>query len=120
MEDAFEAGYDPALELATHSAKTRHRKEQEQDERERPDLELEIQDAEPWTEHLRRKEQDVIDPIVKGEEVGHYYVLLGPKVKCYPSLICGQNILTSTLGHGENDNDFRCDGSHSSRGCRHM
>lgn len=85
MEDAFGAGYDPALELATHSAKARRRKEQEQQERERPDLELEIQDAEPWTEHLRRKEQDVIDLIVKGEEAGHYYVLLGAKVKQYPS-----------------------------------
>lgn len=89
MEDAFGAGYDPALELATHSAKTRHRKEREQQERERPDLELEIQDAEPWTEHLRRKEQDVIDLIVKGEEVGHYYVLLGAKVKWHPSPGCG-------------------------------
>jgi len=78
MEDAFSAGYDPALELASHSAKTRHREEQKQQER--PDLELEIEDSEPWTEHLRRKEQDVIDLIVRGEEAGHYYVLLGAKV----------------------------------------
>ena len=79
MEDAFEAGYDPALELATHSAKTYNRAKESQQGRERPDLELEIQDSEPWTEHLRRKEQDVIDLIVKGEEAGHYYVLLGAK-----------------------------------------
>ena len=78
MQDAFNAGYDPALELATHSAKARHRAEQEQQEK--PDLELEIEDSEPWTQHLRRKEQDVIDLIVKGEEAGHYYVLLGAKV----------------------------------------
>lgn len=78
MEEAFSPGYDPALELATHSAKTRHRAQQE--EQERMDLELEIEDPEPWTQHLRRKEQDVIDLIVKGEEVGHYYVLLGAKV----------------------------------------
>ena len=80
MEDAFKAGYDPALELATHSAKAHHRTKQSQQEQERADLELEIQDTEPWTEHLRRKEQDVIDLIVKGEEAGHYYVLLGAKV----------------------------------------
>lgn len=78
MEDAFRAGYDPALELATHSAKTRRRVEQEKQER--ADLELDIEDPEPWTQHLRRKEQDVIDLIVKGGEVGHYYVLLGAKV----------------------------------------
>ena len=81
MEDAFRGGYDPALELATHPAKTRHRAEQEQQKRERQDLELEIQDVEPWTQHLRRKEQDVIDLIVKGEEAGYYYVLLGAKVE---------------------------------------
>jgi len=81
MGEAFQAGYDPALELATHSAKKRDRKKQEQEEQERPDLELEIQDAELWTEHLRRKEQDIIDLIVKGEEAGHYYVLLGSKVR---------------------------------------
>ncbi|KAK7033861.1 hypothetical protein R3P38DRAFT_3264531 [Favolaschia claudopus] len=33
----------------------------------------------PWTEHLRRKEQDAIDEIVQGRELGHYFVLLGPK-----------------------------------------
>ena len=78
MEEAFSPGYDPALELATHSAKPRDSAEQKRTGR--VDLELEIEDSEPWTQHLRRKEQDVIDLIVKGEEVGHYYVLLGAKV----------------------------------------
>jgi len=118
MEEAFSPGYDPALELATHSAKTRHRAGQ--GEQERPDLELEIEDSEPWTEHLRRKEQDVIDLIVKGEEVGHYYVLLGAKVASYPSPACGWNISLFTSGYGKNDNDFRCDGIHSSRGRCHV
>jgi len=86
MEDAFSAGYDPALELALHSAKMRHREEQGQ--RERLDLEPEIEDSEPWTENLRRKEQDVIDLIVRGEGAGYYYVLLGAKVAwCSPP--CG-------------------------------
>jgi len=116
MEDAFSAGYDPVLEIATHSATMRHLEEQ----RERSDLELEIEDSEPWTEHLRRKEQDVIDLIVKGEEAGHYYVLLGAKVASYPSPTCGWNISTFTSGYGENDNDSRCDGIHSSRGRRHV
>lgn len=77
MEDAFNGGYDPALELATHTVKARGRGEQSG---QRPDLELEIGDPGPWTQHLRRKEQNVIDLIVKGEETGHYYVLLGAKV----------------------------------------
>ena len=34
----------------------------------------------PWTQHTRRTEQDLIDRIVQGNEVGHYFVLLGPKV----------------------------------------
>ena len=72
MEDAFAGGYDPALELATHQNK--------------PAGDPGIQGVEmnidvPWTEHLRRKEQDQIDRIVSGQETGHYFVLLGPKVR---------------------------------------
>lgn len=77
MEGAFSPGYDPALELAIHSAEARSQAEKDG---QRPDLELEIGDSEPWTQYLRRKEQDIIDLIVKGEESGHYYVLLGAKV----------------------------------------
>ena len=35
----------------------------------------------PWTQHLRRKEQDLVDSIVHGAETGHYYMFLGPKVR---------------------------------------
>lgn len=44
--------------------------------------ELEYETDGPWTQHLRRKEQDWIDRIVQGHEPGHYFVLLGPKVRC--------------------------------------
>ncbi|KAK7057550.1 hypothetical protein R3P38DRAFT_1179312 [Favolaschia claudopus] len=64
IELSFAPGYDPALELATY---------QHDGEDNPPDLEG------PWTEHLRRKEQDAIDEIVQGRELGHYFVLLGPK-----------------------------------------
>lgn len=37
----------------------------------------------PWTEHLRREDQDLMDRIVKGCESGHYFMLLGPKVRFY-------------------------------------
>lgn len=76
MEDAFSSRYDPALELATH-------RERAEGEGERPDLELVT--GGPWTEDLRRKEQDEIDLIVKGGKTGHYYVLLGAKVTCCAS-----------------------------------
>ncbi|KAI0790575.1 hypothetical protein C8Q75DRAFT_762549 [Abortiporus biennis] len=68
IELAFAGGYDPALELATHS-KNR----------------VPIATGEDWqldgfwTEHLRRKEQDLLDRIIHGSEAGHYFMLLGPK-----------------------------------------
>ena len=69
IELAFEAGYDPALELSkTHTSKKATSEESE------------WEGDEPWTEHLRRKEQDTIDLIIKGELLGHYFMLLGPKV----------------------------------------
>ncbi|EIW54461.1 uncharacterized protein TRAVEDRAFT_66816 [Trametes versicolor FP-101664 SS1] len=74
IEKAFAAGYDPALELAKNAIK-------------RPNEavavvageELEWDLEGPWTQHLRRSEQDLIDRIIKGQEVGHYFILLGPK-----------------------------------------
>jgi hypothetical protein len=79
MEKAFAAGYDPALELATHSGKLQPAVEEELDE-----LTFDNDGAQQPTMpsgHLRRREQDWIDRIVHGAETGHYYVLLGPKVK---------------------------------------
>ncbi|KAJ7594947.1 hypothetical protein C8J56DRAFT_928063 [Mycena floridula] len=76
IELAFAAGYDPALELATQHTKKGRNKDKEEDSEE---LELQLDTEIPWTEHLRRKEQDWIDNIVQGEEPGHYFVLLGPK-----------------------------------------
>ncbi|KAJ6593510.1 hypothetical protein B0H19DRAFT_1205053 [Mycena capillaripes] len=71
IENAFSAGYDPALELATYQNKP----PAEEDEGAVSELEADG----PWTQHLRRKEQDWIDAIVQGREPGHYFVLLGPK-----------------------------------------
>lgn len=59
IELAFAAGYDPALELASHGKKG----EKGHDPL---DLETDI----PWTQHLRRKEQDKVDAIVQGKEKG--------------------------------------------------
>ncbi|KAL0955764.1 hypothetical protein HGRIS_001979 [Hohenbuehelia grisea] len=81
IELAFEPGYDPALELARVS---KHPKSESPSGKGEDEQELSIEidgldPDEPWTEHLRRKEQDWIDNIIKGEESGHYFVLLGPK-----------------------------------------
>ncbi|KAJ7072653.1 hypothetical protein C8F01DRAFT_1206138 [Mycena amicta] len=63
IENAFAPGYDPALELVTYQNKPG----------------ASTPEDGPWTQHLRRKEQDRIDAIVHGEEPGHYFVLHGPK-----------------------------------------
>jgi hypothetical protein len=72
IEAAFAAGYDPALELASRSSKGSGSQEEGQ---------ADPASVVPWTEHMRRKEQDYIESIVYGQEQGHYFVLLGPKVR---------------------------------------
>ncbi|PPQ87484.1 hypothetical protein CVT25_008220 [Psilocybe cyanescens] len=72
IENAFAAGYDPALELA----KAHTTKKVPPDENAADPL---FSEDEPWTQNLRRKEQDIIDHIIHGEEAGHYFMLLGPK-----------------------------------------
>ena len=60
-------GYDPALELAVHV----HKRSQNDD------------GTDPITyldgEQIRRKEQSRVDEIVSGTELGHYFLLIGPK-----------------------------------------
>lgn len=65
MEKAFQPGYDPALEIASHAKSA--------------SAHLSIYD-EDGTEHLRRREQELVDRIISGQEKGHYYMLIGPKV----------------------------------------
>ena len=43
-------------------------------------------DVAPWTQHLRREEQDLIDRIIQGLEGGRYFILLGPKVCTFSTL----------------------------------
>ncbi|KAI0359629.1 hypothetical protein OH77DRAFT_1420163 [Trametes cingulata] len=76
IEQAFSAGYDPALELAKNAIKKpQGASDSEPSKNEELDWDLEG----PWTQHLRREEQDLIDRIIRGSEVGHYFILLGPK-----------------------------------------
>ncbi|KAI8973966.1 hypothetical protein BD414DRAFT_498702 [Trametes punicea] len=74
IEKAFAAGYDPALELA-QSAVKKPAESSDPSSTERLDWEVDA----PWTQHLRRQEQDLIERIIRGQEVGHYFILLGPK-----------------------------------------
>ncbi|KAG8816542.1 hypothetical protein FRC17_000293 [Serendipita sp. 399] len=64
IEEAFAKGYDPALELASHVHGGKG---------DDPDLSY----AE--IENMRRREQGRLDTIISGQEVGHYYVMIGPK-----------------------------------------
>ena len=60
-------GYDPALELAKHA---HGGKGIEDGGSEEVDM-----------AHMRREEQEQVDRIIKGEEAGHYFLLMGPKVR---------------------------------------
>ncbi|KZT23533.1 hypothetical protein NEOLEDRAFT_1179982 [Neolentinus lepideus HHB14362 ss-1] len=72
IEKSFTAGYDPALELAKQGKRSAKRRTVVYNE-------FGVETDVPWTEHLRRKEQDLVDSVIKGDETGHYFVLLGPK-----------------------------------------
>jgi len=65
---AFQPGYDPALELAGHITTS-------------PRGPNELTEEDSWKQHLRRKEQPIVDKIIHGEERGKYYLMMGPKVK---------------------------------------
>lgn len=73
IELAFAAGYDPALELANRAKK--------HDDPSNNTTTFEWDTDGPWIEHLRRNDQDQMDHIVNGQELGHYFLLLGPKVR---------------------------------------
>ncbi|KAJ7772141.1 hypothetical protein DFH07DRAFT_803875 [Mycena maculata] len=75
IESAFAPGYDPALELATYQYQSKPTAGTEEE----PVDELDFDADGPWTQHLRRREQDWIDSIVQGHESGGYLLLLGPK-----------------------------------------
>lgn len=71
MEIAFAKGYDPAIELSRHARTGRGV----------DDLKEGVTSE---VENLRQKEQAVIDSIIQGKEPGHYFLLIGPKVRPPP------------------------------------
>ncbi|KAI0821383.1 hypothetical protein BC629DRAFT_1624062 [Irpex lacteus] len=77
IEDAFSAGYDPALELANRA--NRQNEIKESNDTEDPQDTLSWDTDISWKDRLRRKDQDKIDRILHGNESGHYFLLLGPK-----------------------------------------
>jgi hypothetical protein len=89
MEKAFAAGYDPSLELAKS-----HFPGRSDSDGKTVDGDFDDYDQR-WTERLRRKEQDTVDHIIHGQEHGHYFMLLGPKVSAhfFKSLLAIFNIL---------------------------
>ena len=73
MEKAFAAGYDPSLELAKSHFPGRSDSNGGSVDG----------DFDDYHHHLRRKEQDTVDHIIHGQEHGHYFLLLGPKVSAH-------------------------------------
>ncbi|KDN43865.1 hypothetical protein RSAG8_05858, partial [Rhizoctonia solani AG-8 WAC10335] len=65
IEGAFSRGYDPTLELANHPSRSSGRSTDDDDE---------FSDS-----HMKRDEQGRVDSIMKGDEIGHYYLFMGPK-----------------------------------------
>lgn len=76
MEEAFTADYNPALKLASISNET---SAPYKDHVSADELVRDVGDH--WTKHLRREEQELIDRIIQGREVGAYFIFLGPKVR---------------------------------------
>ncbi|CUA71696.1 hypothetical protein RSOLAG22IIIB_04742 [Rhizoctonia solani] len=62
IEAAFAPGYDPALELANHPSRASGRGADDDGD-----------------SHMKREEQGRVDSIIRGSEVGHYYLFMGPK-----------------------------------------
>ncbi|KAJ1306180.1 hypothetical protein OPQ81_010889 [Rhizoctonia solani] len=69
IEDAFAAGYDPALELANHPS--RHLGASVSGDG--------LGDFPISSRHMEREEQDIVDSIMEGNEGGHYFLFMGPK-----------------------------------------
>ena len=93
IEDSFAAGYDPSLELAKSHFPERSASNGET---------VDDYDLVHWTEHLRRKEQDIVDRIIHGHECGHYFMILGPKVSnSFLKLLLAIFIPLPTQGSGK-------------------
>ncbi len=78
IEQAFQAGYDPALELVVHAKNQRN-----QHTTDTSINELMVQGENGTSKHLRRKEQDFVERIIHGAEMGNYIMILGCKVSLY-------------------------------------
>lgn len=112
IENAFTAGYDPALELE-HAQRYTQRSLDDSIS----DYSRDIYEPGPWTKDLRRKEQDLIDSIVTGKEPGRYFMLLGPKVGIFCLFFYSDANEYSLKGFRKKLYDITLNESLSSRRC---
>jgi hypothetical protein len=114
IEQAFQGGYDPALELAIqarHSLENRHTADATED--------VEVM-HDPLMVHLRRKEQDIIDRIIHGDEGGRYFLILGCKVSLFDIVLCFSYQRFLYTGHRKDDHDIGFYASQPGRRCLHV
>lgn len=83
MMHAFEAGYDPVLELGKYQQRKKKTALPELDPAD-PAGGATSNDEDPEEDeeiptHILRKEQPIVDRIVRGEETGSYWLIIGSK-----------------------------------------
>ena len=114
IEQAFQGGYDPALELAVqarHSLENQHTADATED--------VDVM-YDPLTVHLRRKEQDIIDRIIHGNEGGRYFLIFGCKVSLFDISLCISYRLLLYTGDRKDDHDIGCHANQPGRRCLHV
>ena len=85
MMKAFEAGYDPVLELGKFHQRKQKAALPELDPSDPAggatsrDDESDDDDEEEIPTHILRQEQALVDKIVRGEETGSYWLIIGSK-----------------------------------------
>jgi hypothetical protein len=86
MMHAFEAGYDPVLELGKYHQRKKKAALPELDPSDpaggltsRDDENDDDEEEEEIPNHILRSEQALVDRIVRGEETGSYWLIIGSK-----------------------------------------
>lgn len=81
-------GYDPAIDLTTTKTRRTHLHRRSNDTE---------GDDKGEEGHIVREEQEIVDRIVRGEESGSYFMLMGSKARFFSSLTIFSPLLFKAL-----------------------